>query len=326
MGVHPTSVILCTHNRAELLPALIAQIRGQEYPADSFEIVVVDNCSTDQTAQVVEGCLAGPGAAVRYVREFRQGITNARNRGASEAYFPYLAYLDDDCSVGVDWLWQLMQGFGLHDEVEAVGGRVLPVWDELGPPSWMGPAVERWLAGNSHLGAQSRILEGNIRIIECNMALTRQAWESCGGFLGMEQFGSRHAAAGEVLYLLKQIERRGGKVAYVPEALVYHHVGRRPLRWMLWRAYWQGVSDGVLDWLLQKRSRVSSAGSIAVDSAALMALCGYTAFSYLKADSAIGVFNMLRAVRRLGLLLSKLRIQGDWRRVRAWVAVHGRPS
>jgi glycosyltransferase involved in cell wall biosynthesis len=88
MTVRQISVIVCTHNRATLLPRVIGQIRAQDYPVQAFEIIVVDHRSTDQTPWVVQQLAAEPGVPVRYVLEVRPGVTFARNRGAEEACFP----------------------------------------------------------------------------------------------------------------------------------------------------------------------------------------------------------------------------------------------
>lgn len=322
MTVRPISVIVCTHNRANMLPNVIDQLRAQDYPRDAFEIIVVDNGSTDHTPQVVERFVTKPGVPVRYIAENRLGITSARNRGAEEAHYPYLAYIDDDCSVEPDWLSQLVQGFDLHDDVVAVGGQVVVDWSQTERPAWLGPELEPWLAAYSNPGTQPRLLGMKARIIECNMVLTRATWQSCGGFLGMEHFGSQHYAAGEVLYLLKQIERQGGKVGYVPRAVVHHHVGKRNRRWMVQRAYWQGVSDGILDHLVYRRAWLSTISRIILDTAAMIVFIGYTSISYLKADQAKGMFHLVRAIRRLGLVLSQMRLVGDWPRVRSWASTH----
>jgi glycosyltransferase involved in cell wall biosynthesis len=322
MNVRPISVIVCTHNRAALLPRVIGQLRAQDYPQAAFQIIVVDNGSIDNTTQVVKRFSAEPGVSVRYVAESRPGITFARNRGAEVAHFNYLAYLDDDCSVEPDWLSQLVSGFDLDDNVAAVGGRVVLDWDQQEEPAWLGPELEPWLAAYSHSGTQPKLLEWKARIIECNMALKREAWKAAGGFLGMEQFGSKHLAASEVLYLLKQIERQRGKVAYIPGAIAHHHIGQRSRQWMLRRAYWQGVSDGILDYLINRRSWLSTACRLVLDAASMVVLFGYACFSYFKADQARGMFYLVRAVRRFSLVFSGMRLVGDWPRIRSWASAH----
>jgi len=74
MTVRPTSIIVCTHNRANLLPRVIGQLRVQDYPRDAFEIIVVDNCSVDQTPQIVGRFVTEPGVPVHDVAENRPGV------------------------------------------------------------------------------------------------------------------------------------------------------------------------------------------------------------------------------------------------------------
>jgi glycosyltransferase involved in cell wall biosynthesis len=313
------SVIVCTHNRAGQLARLLAQLRRQDYPEDDYEILVVDNRSTDQTTELVREMLKEPGVPVRYIFEGRAGITWARNRGAEAARYDFLAYIDDDCTAGPEWLKRLMQGFDLDPLVEVVGGRVIVDWDGGHIPRWYGREVERSLAGTGHLGEKTRIIDKEPRVIECNMAIRKAAWRAGGGFLGMEQFGSRHCAAGEVIPLLERIGRWGGKVAFAPEAAVYHHAGKRDLRWMLARAYWQGVSDGLMDRLLDRRRGAGAVQRAAVDAAAMFLLFSLFLVSTLRFSAPRSTRQLLRAVRRFGLLVSALHLVGDWHKLRTWI-------
>ena len=158
--------------------------------------------------------------------------------------------------------------------------------------------------------------------MEGNMALKREAWQAAGGFLGMEQFGSRNMAAGEVMYLLQQLRQQRGQIAFIPQAVAVHHIGTYTRCRFLRRAYWQGVSDGLLDYLIYRRSWLSTASRLILDTAAMIVLFGYACFSYLKADQAKGMFHLMRAIRRLGLVLSGMRLVGDWPRVRSWASAH----
>jgi glycosyltransferase involved in cell wall biosynthesis len=319
MDARSASVIVCTHNRAGSLAHLLDGLRRQDYPANAYEIVVVDNGSKDCTAALVRMLEREPGVSVRYIRENQEGITWARNRGAETARFETLAYIDDDCTAGQDWLKSLMRGFDLDPKVEVVGGRVIVDWDEGLIPRWYGAEVERSLAGTSHLGEKARILEKEPRVIECNMAIRKEAWQTGGGFLGMDQFGSRHCAAGEVIPLLEITRRNGGKIAFLPEAVVWHHVGQRDLRWMVARAYWQGISDGLLDSLLGRRSGAGIVRRVAIDAAAALALFGLSAGSIFRGSIPLSLSLLLRAVRRLGLLVCELHLAGDWSKLRAWL-------
>lgn len=316
-NIRPVSVIICTHNRAERLPKVIKLLRAQDYPQNAYEIIVVDNRSTDHTAQVVRQLGAEPGPPVRYVFEPRYGVSLARNRGAEEAHYPYLAYIDDDCSIRPDWLRMLMSGFDLYECVVAVGGLVVLKWEQ-DRPNWLNSKMDSWLADTSFLGQSPRLLKENERLVEANTVFERQAWEAAGGFVGMEQFGSQNMASGEVLYLLRQLRRQGGKIAFVPGAVMNHHINAPTRQRMLQRAYWQGISDAMLTELINRRSLISVASNTCLDLAALLVFLGGAAASYARRDSGMGMFFLVRAVRRIGFLLSEMRIVGDWQRVNSW--------
>jgi glycosyltransferase involved in cell wall biosynthesis len=305
-----------------LLFSLVGQLRIQDYPRDTFEIVIVDNCSTDHTLQIVERLIAQPGVPVIYVCETRLGITFARNRGAEVARYPYLAYLDDDCSIEPDWLSKLVQGFDLHHDVVAVGGRVVLDWSQFERPAWLGPELESWIGANGYLGSQPRLLEKNVQILEGNMAVKREAWNAFGGFLGMEQFGSRHMAAGEVHYMLQKLRQQKGQIAYAPQAVATHRMGKYTRRRFLERAYWQGVSDGILDYLIYRRSWLSTINHILLDAAAMIILLGCAGFYCLMTNQAKIMYCLIRAIRRFALILSKMRLVGNWSRIALWVSGH----
>ena len=319
MTIRLVSVIICTQNRADMLSKVIKLLLAQNYPSDSFEVIVVDNCSSDHTPQVVQNIVSELGVAVRYVAENRPGITFARNRGAKEARYPYLVYLDDDCSVEPDWLSHLLSGFDLNNDVVAVGGRVVLDWSQSERPNWLGEGLEMWLGANSHLGLQPRLLDQKTQIMESNMALKRDNWQSAGGFLGMELFGSRHMASGEILYLLEKLHEQGGSIAFVPQAVALHRMGSYTRSRFLQRGFWQGVSAGILDYLIFRRSLLSTVQQIFLDAAAMFVLFGYTCFSYLKMDQLNGMFYFVRTIRRFSLVLTEMRLLGDWSRITSWV-------
>ena len=89
------SVIVCTFNRASALERCLESLRAQHADPATFEVLVIDNASPDDTRERVERYLNGP-LPCRYVFEPVQGLSHARNRGAREAAAPYVTYLDDD--------------------------------------------------------------------------------------------------------------------------------------------------------------------------------------------------------------------------------------
>ncbi len=317
MTIHPVSVILCTYNRAERLPRVIKELCAQDYPQGAFEIIIIDNCSTDNTPEIVQEYES---SLLCYVRENQQGVSFARNRGAKEAKFPYLAYLDDDCSVDKNWLSELVLGFDISEDVSIVAGRVELAFDDQKIPAWVGAISKRWLAEFNFPGSVPRLLDNPDYVCEGNMAIRKKAWQSVGGFLGMDQFGSPHLASQEIVYLLEQIKTSGGKVAFMPNAAVEHHTLIPSQREMLKRAYFHGVSSGILSYLLKGFSWSSVFFRVTANAVASFLLFFLSLILFF--DKAISMDFLLRAFMRLGRVLSELRLAGNWDSVRAWEATY----
>ena len=117
------SVVVPTHNRAELLPALLDALVAQRVHAIPYEILVIDNGSVDGTAAAV-GAYASPW--IHYVFEPRPGVSNARNTGMQHAAAKLVAFLDDDLLPAGDWLLRLKDAMDAHPEADCVGGRIDP--------------------------------------------------------------------------------------------------------------------------------------------------------------------------------------------------------
>lgn len=97
------SVVVCTFNRADILPLALQSLCEQTPHHDQTEIIVVDNNSPDNTRQVVDEFIEKY-PNIRYCFEPIQGLSHARNRGWREARGEYVGYLDDDAKAPPEWL------------------------------------------------------------------------------------------------------------------------------------------------------------------------------------------------------------------------------
>ncbi|HEY7171891.1 MAG TPA: glycosyltransferase family A protein [Vicinamibacterales bacterium] len=129
------SIVIPTLNRAELLRPLLDSLLTQCAAEIDYEILVVDNGSSDGTRAVVEEYGAGD-ERIRYVYEPRPGVSHARNAGIERARSPIVAFIDDDVEAAPDWLTSLKRAFDEHPEADCVGGRVRPRW-RAPRPSWL---------------------------------------------------------------------------------------------------------------------------------------------------------------------------------------------
>src|SRR5215216_2688114 len=130
VGQFDISVIISTYNRCDMLSSAIEKLLAQERERVAYEIIIVDNNSTDRTREVVESFIARGHSNLRYVFEPRQGVSHARNRGIAHAAAPIIAFADDDVVVSLDWVATIKRAFDEHTSVDCIGGRVLPEWSE----------------------------------------------------------------------------------------------------------------------------------------------------------------------------------------------------
>jgi glycosyltransferase involved in cell wall biosynthesis len=129
------SAIICTYNRGILLRPALESLLAQDAGAVSFEVIIVDNNSTDDTKRIALEFIAGR-EGWTYVFEGQQGLSHARNAGVGHARAPIVAFTDDDVRVAPNWVREIKRSLDAHPEAAFVGGRVLPRWSAT-PPRWL---------------------------------------------------------------------------------------------------------------------------------------------------------------------------------------------
>ncbi|NJK39299.1 MAG: glycosyltransferase family 2 protein [Oscillatoriales cyanobacterium RM2_1_1] len=236
------SAIICTHNREHYLGAAIDSVLSQDFRA--FEVIVIDNASSDRTREVVEARLSDP--RLRYVYEPITGLSVARNRGAQESQSPILAYLDDDAVASSQWLGVLYRAYQDNDKLAIAGGKVTLIWPNgVSPPKWISPG----LAGNLgayDLGSEMVLIQTpGLTPRGLNYSIRRSFLEQIGGFdLNLGRVGKRLLSNEELMTTQLALEK-GWQVAYLPEALVAHNVAPERINrsWFMERGWWQGISE-----------------------------------------------------------------------------------
>jgi glycosyltransferase involved in cell wall biosynthesis len=175
------SVVLCTYNRADRLRPALDALFHQEIDVD-YEVIVVDNNSTDATAAVVQPMAERSCGRIRYVFEGQQGLSHARNRGIAAARAPAIAFTDDDVRVGTDWVASIVRGLEARPDIDYIGGRVLPRWLQP-PPRWLTDAHWSPLALQDY-GPEPFVTdrERAVCLVGANLAVRRLAFDRAGGF------------------------------------------------------------------------------------------------------------------------------------------------
>jgi glucosyl-dolichyl phosphate glucuronosyltransferase len=257
-AVRRISVVICTYNRAHSLGKTLESVVVQSVPSDiEWEIIVVDNNSSDQTREIVESFQSRYPERMRYAFEGRQGVSNARNTGVRESRGQIVAFIDDDETADPNWLESLTAN--LHSgEWAGAGGRVQPQWS--GPrPNWIS-CKSTFLDGPLAMfdyGAEA--MELNDPPFGANMAFRKEMLSKYGEFrtdlgrVGMEllsgedtEFGRRLIAGGE-------------RLRYEPSAITLHPVEKNRATRRYFLSWWfnKGRTDVRDFWTLTNIGKVS---------------------------------------------------------------------
>ena len=207
------SIVVCTHNRAAMLrDALASLARLETGERFSYEIVVVDNASSDETPQVVLEC-SKSAPALRYAMEGKKGIATARNRGYREARGEWIAFFDDDQLADPRWLLELFH-YAHDNSLRAVGGPV-----HLKLPDGCRRNLHRFvrmLLGESRLGREAFAYSPKVSPGTGNLMLHRSVFEQVG------LFDEAFAVRAEDTDLFCRMWKAGIEAWYVPTAAVQH--------------------------------------------------------------------------------------------------------
>lgn len=218
------TVVVATYNRAESLIRCLSSFREQSSPREEWEVVVVNNNSKDDTEErFAQFVAANTDFPVRMVREERQGLSHARNCGMTAAESPYIAIIDDDETVNVDFVRGYIEFFDSHPKAVAAGGRIVPRYDSQ-RPSWMSPYTERPIANPLDLGDEVRAFGRGRCPGGGNMAVRRTAIERFGAFDPSLGRTGKRLIGGEETDFFNRLARSGEPFYYVPQSIIYHHI------------------------------------------------------------------------------------------------------
>ena len=240
------SVIIPTRNRvASLRETLDGFARQETAGAFTYELLVVDNGSTDGTREMIEGLRAAFPVALRYVYEARCGIPWARNAGLRHSRGSILVMADDDV-VTTPGLLQAFWSCFLEERADGVTGRTLPLWSVPRPAWFTDELIKRGETGCMDRGpSRLRSTERrNCRWVGGNMAIRRDVIDRVG------LFDTRMLRGEDTDYYTRCVGQ-GLKVVYEPQAIVYHKIGAdrtTPAYFRRWRRMTGSYHAYALPW------------------------------------------------------------------------------
>jgi len=250
MAMLSISVVIATHNRAQLLRGTLDRLRTQAF-APGDEVIVVDNASTDATADVINAAAEGFPVPLHRRHDLSPGKAPALNAAILFARGDVLALTDDDVLVADDWI-AIMRRLFEDPSVALVGGRVDPHWQRAAP-AWL-QVEEQGRYGTMssplallHYGEAQNL--GQRTAVGANMAVRRAVFESLGGFA--PNLGKRRGTllGGEDHDLCQRAVNAGYHCEYRPELRVRHWVPaeRTRLRYFLRWFFWSGITHAVME-------------------------------------------------------------------------------
>jgi glycosyltransferase involved in cell wall biosynthesis len=238
------SSIICTHNGQKVLGKAIQSLVNQTLAKEDYEILVVDNGSTDNTCEIASQFQNQPN--LRYIFESKLGLSHARNTGYKEARGDIIAYLDDDAIACSKWLELIVEVFQTVPNVGAVGGKVNPIW-EVDPPTWINDFMQRYLSV-LNWSETPIVLDDSKYLVGANISFQRKNLEKFSGFSTNLGRKGKNLISSEETELVNKIKGDGQSIFYHPEISVNHLVpaARMNSSWFRRRWFTQGISSAIL--------------------------------------------------------------------------------
>jgi glucosyl-dolichyl phosphate glucuronosyltransferase len=209
------SIIIPTYNRGPYIRQTIESFLSQDYPA--FELIVCNNKSTDDTANVLKRFQSNP--KVKLLFEERQGAHFARNSAAKQAVGEILYFTDDDMIATPNLLSELVTAFELDPKVGIATGRVLPQW-MVPPPMWVVRHLSNSLLSLNNSSENLVISDRDCGVYSCHEAVLKDAFFATGGFRP-DNIAGVWIGDGET-GLNQMIISRGYKTAFIGTSVIYH--------------------------------------------------------------------------------------------------------
>jgi glucosyl-dolichyl phosphate glucuronosyltransferase len=265
------SVVICTYNRNSLLPEALQSALSQQACAPSYEVIVIDNNSSDETREVVESFIKRGYRNLRYAFEETQGLSHARNAGIRIARAPIIAFTDDDIRLTPGWAAAIKRAFDSYPEVNCVAGKILPRWSS-NPPSWL--TNKHWTAlalqdyGDKPLLVSS---ENPLCFAGANLSFRREVFEQIGLF-------SPTFPRAQETELLLRFWQAGQRGLYAPDAVVIADVQPKRLTKSYHRKW--HITNGKFNSLMRANELTGPDGRILAEPPDAVRLYGAPGYVY----------------------------------------------
>ncbi len=235
------SIVICSYNRAQYIGDALDSLYKQTTSLSDFEILLVDNNSTDGTPEVYKSWREiHPEGNFQYLTEHQQGASFARNTGAAHAQSDWLCFMDDDAVAFPDFVANIIKHTQEKPTIVGFGGKIIPKYIPE-KPVWMSYYVSS-LVGNFDYSPVPCAFKKGKYPLESNMVIKKSVFDQIGGFnttlpgvMGTLRIG------GEGKELFYKVIGLGEEINYDPNIIVYHVVETNKLT----KEYLYRVASGI---------------------------------------------------------------------------------
>lgn len=211
------SIVICSYNREKYILDAMESVKRQNLDYSQFELLVVNNNSTDSTHELCRKFETKKGdLQYTYVIEKKAGLSNARNCGIAHAKGEIITFIDDDAIAEPDFAQNIIAHFDQYQHIDAIGGKVLPIFPGDQEPEWLSPYLNGLVTkvdfGDSVKPYSNKYPAG------CNMSFRKQVFDELGGF------NPNLVWRNDDKYIFLKLYKNNKKTLYAPNVVVHHNV------------------------------------------------------------------------------------------------------
>ena len=214
------SVVICAYNRAKLIQVSLNAFTKQTISSDRFEVIIIDNNSTDGTDKICKNFIASnPLLNAKYFLETQQGLPSARNRGIKESAGKLIVFIDDDAEVAENYLEEAIIFFKTHTNISAMGGKIIPVYETGKEPEWLSKNLWRMFAITDY-GNKIKKYPITKYPPGCSMAFRKEVFNTIGVFdTGL------HMRCDDK-YIFQRLKAHNKSFLYYPKFVLKHYIDK----------------------------------------------------------------------------------------------------
>ena len=273
------SFITCTYNRDKYIAKTLESVCKQTFNPLDYEIIVIDNNSTDSTAEICEEFrLRYSDRQFNYFKELNQGLSFALNRGIKEALGEFLIFVDDDETIVAEHLVRLDNHLKNFPEALLIASPVIPIYEEA-QPKWMSHFTQRLIGGYFNQGNQVKKLDAKNYPGTGHTIIKKELYEKYGYYnTDLGRKGNSLLGA-EDKDMFNRLKKNNIACFYFPDIPIFHHIPSQKLTDQFFQklTYSIGKSERIRTLSVSKREYRRRLIGEGVKWAASIVLClGYT--------------------------------------------------